>query len=87
MVTSCIAHTAPKAADSGFLWLSVSRWERGTNRQRTKHRGKIAAAGSLPVVRSLCRSPDPLHVQPNNPENSVLGVNIFPVKNVKKKKI
>lgn len=38
MVTSCIAHTAPKAADSGFLWLSVSRWERGTNRQRTTHR-------------------------------------------------
>ncbi|TNN76779.1 hypothetical protein EYF80_013028 [Liparis tanakae] len=24
MVTSCIAHTAPEAADSGFLWLSVS---------------------------------------------------------------
>lgn len=27
-VTSCIAHSAPEAADRGFLWRSVSRQER-----------------------------------------------------------
>lgn len=87
MVTSCIAHTAPTAADSGFLWLSVSRWERGTNRQRMRQREKMATAGLLPVVSSLCRSPNPLQVQPSSPKKTVLGVNIFPVKMLKKKKV
>lgn len=33
MVTSCIAHSDPEEADSGFLWLFVNCW-RETNRQR-----------------------------------------------------
>lgn len=37
MVTSYIAHSASKAADSSFLWLSVSRWE-----TRDKHVGETA---------------------------------------------
>lgn len=63
-VTSCIAHAAPEAADSGFLWLSVSCWERGTNRQRDRGRTEMAIAGLL----SVCSSPNPLQVQPTTAE-------------------
>lgn len=70
MVTSCIAHTAPEAADSGFLWLSVSRWERGTNTLTLRQRGRRRklSVGFSPVFHSLGSSPNPLQVQPNKAE-------------------
>lgn len=41
MVASYIARSASKAADSGFLWLSVSRWE-----TRDKHVGEMGGDSS-----------------------------------------
>lgn len=66
MVTSCISHCALEAADSGFLWLFVGHWERGTNRRRASQRGReTAGAGLLPALSGLGSGPKPVEVQPD----------------------
>lgn len=74
MVTSCIAHSAPKAADSGLpVGFCQPLGERDKHRKRdreTEREGEMAVPGLLLVLSSIDISLNPLQVQPDRPEET-----------------